>query len=370
MSWLKDDVKIVHEDVKQILSDAIEDYEQRTGKILQPAHIERSIIQTYAYRELLVRKGVNEAFLQTFPQFAVGLALDLCGEPFGCYRLRDKAARCVLRFSVEGEHSSILVPKGTEVMVTPELSFVTLTDDVITPLISYVEIEAEANQTGVVGNGWEIGRVKQLKRALNTDKTITVSNIDVTSGGIAEEDDEAYRERILQAPEAFNTCGSIAAYQYHTRAVSQEIVDVQVINGGGGKVNIYPLAVTGVPDRRLKQAIQTYLSPEHRRPLCDVVSVKDPIIRTYQIVAELTLLEGYREDIVKTKARDALLNYLASRTKKLGMDVVPSALMQVLRVEGVYDVAIQQPAKMVLNATEWANCTKVTINVNGVRQDG
>ena len=76
-----DDVKIVSEDVKQILADTIADYEKRTGKTLQPAHIERSIIQSYAYRELLVRKGINEAFLNTFPQFAKGLALDLCGEP-------------------------------------------------------------------------------------------------------------------------------------------------------------------------------------------------------------------------------------------------------------------------------------------------
>ncbi len=143
-----------------------------------------------------------------------------------------------------------------------------------------------------------------------------------------------------------------------------------MINGGGGKVNIYPLTVTGVPDERLKQAIIDALSPEHRRPLCDVVIVKDPIVQSYQIVAELTLLEGYREDIVKTKALDALQDYLAKRTKKLGMDVVPSALMQVLRVEGVYDVAIQQPTKMILNATEWANCTKITLNINGVRQNG
>ncbi|MBE2896729.1 baseplate J/gp47 family protein [Pasteurellaceae bacterium HPA106] len=366
----KQDVKIVHDNVKKILADSIADYEQRTGKTLQPAHIERLIIQTYAYRELLIRKGINEAFLQTFPQFATDLALDLCGEPFGCYRLRDKAARCVLRFSVSEAHDSILIPKGTQVAVTPELYFSTLTDDVITPLINYVEIEAQANLTGNIGNNWEIGRVKQLKSRLNTDKTVTVANIDVTSGGIASEDDEAYRERILAAPEAFSTCGSIAAYQYHTRAVSQAIVDVQVINGGGGKVNIYPLTVTGVPDLRLKNDITAYLSPEHRRPLCDVVTVKEPIVRAYQIVAELTLLDGYREDIVKTKARDALLDYLAKRTKRLGLDVVPSALMQVLRVEGVYDVVIRQPSKMVIQPTEWANCTKVTITVAGERQDG
>lgn len=370
VSQAREDVKIIADDVKVILAEAIADYEQRTGKTLQPAHIERSIIQTYAYRELLIRKGINEAFLQTFPQYASGLALDLCGEPLGCYRLRDKAARCVLRFSVSGEHESILIPKGTVVAVTDQLSFVTIADDVITPLISYVEIEAEATVTGILGNGWEIGRVKTLKSKLATDKEVTVTNIDITSGGIEEEDDDAYRLRILSAPEAFNTCGSVAAYEYYTRSVSQAIVDVAVITPAGGKVDIYPLTVTGVPDERLKNEIKQYLSAETRRPLCDVVTVKSPTVRSYQIIAELTLLQGYREDIVKTQARDALLNYLSTRTRKLGMDVVPSALMQVLRVDGVYDVVINQPTKMMIKATEWANCTAVTINVNGVRQDG
>lgn len=42
-------IKIIDDDVKTVLAEAIADYEKRTGKILQPAHIERSIIQTYAY---------------------------------------------------------------------------------------------------------------------------------------------------------------------------------------------------------------------------------------------------------------------------------------------------------------------------------
>ena len=106
-------IKIIDEDVKTVLAEAIADYEKRTGKTLQPAHIERSIIQTYAYREQLVRKGINHAFLQTLPQFATGIALDLCGEPMGCYRLSDQPAAVTLRFSVEGEHQAVVIPEGT-----------------------------------------------------------------------------------------------------------------------------------------------------------------------------------------------------------------------------------------------------------------
>lgn len=364
------DIKVVPEDVKQIIAESIAQYEKATGKVLQPAHIERLIIDVWAFRELLKRKGINEAFRQSFPQTATGIALDLCGETLGCYRLKDKAARTILRFSVKGEHASILIPKGTQVAISDDLYFVTQNDDVITPLISYVEIEAECNQTGSIGNGWEVGRVKTLKSRLHTAADVTVTNIDLSSGGLVEEDDDSYRKRILAAPEAFTTCGSIAAYDYHTRAASQAIADVNVATPRGGLVRITVLTKDGVTDNRLLSDIKTHLSAERRRPLCDTVEVQAPVKRNYQIRATLKLLDGYREDLVKTAARDALQNYLATKTKKLGMDVVPSAIISALRVEGVYDVTLQQPAKMVIAENEWANCTALSIEVEEGRTNG
>ncbi len=364
------DIKVVPEEVKQIIADSIAQYEKVTGKVLQPAHIERLIINTYAFRELLVRKGINEAFRQTFPQTATGLALDLCGETLGCYRLKDKPARTILRFSVKGDHASILIPKGTQVAISDDLYFVTKNDDVITPLISYVEIEAECNQAGTAGNGWEVGRVKTLKSRLNTESEVTVSNIDVSSGGLTEEEDDSYRKRILAAPEAFTTCGSIAAYDYHTRAVSQAIADVNVATPHGGLVRITVLTKDGITDNRLLSDIKSHLSAERHRPLCDTVEVQAPIKRDYQISATLKLLEGYREDIVKTAARDRLQEYLSTKTKKLGMDVVPSAIISALRVEGVYDVNLQQPSKMVIAENQWANCTALSIEIEEERSNG
>lgn len=366
----RNDIKAIPEEVKQVLAETIADYEQRTGKTLQPAHIERLIINVYAYRETLLRKGINEAFRQTFPQTANGIALDLCGEPLGCYRLKEKPARCLLKFEVSGEHRSIVIPKGTQVAVNDELYFSTLNDDVITPLISFVVIEAECNQAGLAGNGWELGRVKQLKSRLNTPHEVTVSNIDVPNGGLFEEEDEAYRKRILSAPEAFTTCGSVAAYDYHVRAVSQEIADVAVTNPRGGLVRIAVLAKNGLPTTRLLNDIRQSVSAERKRPLCDTVEVIAPTQRDYRIRANLTLLDGYREDVVRTNATNALQRYLSDKTKRMGLDVVPSAIISALRVEGVYDVALLEPSKMIVGETEWANCTAMTLNIIEERSDG
>ncbi|MDO4223761.1 MAG: baseplate J/gp47 family protein [Acinetobacter sp.] len=365
----RNDIQVVDADVKQILKDSIAQYEQHTGKTLQPAHIEQLLIHVYAYREMLTRQAMNEAFRQTFPQTAIGVALDLCGETFGCYRLQNKAARCILRFSVQGEHASIVIAKGTQVAVNDEIRFRTLNDDVITPLINYVDIEAECTQTGTVGNGWQIGQINRLQSPLPNvaASNISVHNIDIPSGGLVEEDDDAYRKRILAAPEAFSSCGSIAAYDYHARSVSQDIADVKVSTPQGGQVRITVLSKNGTADNRLLQDIQRHLSADKLRPLCDQVEVIAATRRDYRIDARLKLLSQYREDLVRTQAQNALQQFLSDKTRKLGVDIVPSAIIAALRVEGVYDVELIQPQKMLISEHEWANCTAINLTIDEQR---
>ena len=364
----KENVKIVSDDIKQILADTIADYEQRTGKTLQPAHIERSIIQSYAYREMLVRQGINHAFLQTFPQCATGLALDLCGEPMGCYRLSDQAAEVTLRFSVSGSHSAIVIPQGTLVGATDSLLFATQTEVRINPTEQYVDVTAICQTTGESGNGWQIGQVKTLKSELPTD--VTVSNIDVSANGIDSESDDDYRKRILLAPEAFTTCGSVAAYEYHTRSVSQVISDVVISTPQGGTVKVTVLTKHGLPSEILQEKIRHYIRGEKRRPLCDTVIVAAPERKSYRVVANLDLLATVAENEVKAKAETALRTYLSSRTQKLGLDIVPLDIQSVLKVAGVYNVHLTSPQLTELTPEQWAECESITININAERKDG
>ena len=364
----KDEIKIIADDVRTILADTIADYEQRTGKTLQPAHIERSIIQSYSYREQLVRKGINHAFLQQFPQFSTGLALDLCGEMMGSYHLKDQAASCILRFSVQGAHGDIVIPEGTQVQASDSLWFSTIAEIRIRATEQYADIEAVANLTGSMGNGWQAGQVKTLKTALNAE--VSVQNLDTTSGGIETESDDDYRVRILLAPEAFTTCGSIAAYQYHTRSVSQTIADVAVTTPVGGAVKLTILTKQGLPSASLLNQVSRYVSAEKRRPLCDTVQVVAPERVAYHIVANLDLLATYAENEVKQRAENALREYLSARTQKLGLDIVPLDIQTVLKVAGVYNVTLTSPALTELNEEQWAECEQFTLNINGVRKNG
>ena len=121
----REEVKIVDDDLAQTLAATIADYEQRAGKVLQPAHIERLLINTFAYREHLLRQQVNEAYRQQHPRFATGLMLDLCGDDVSTPRLQAQPALTTLRFTaVLSGLEQIAVPKGTRVNAG-QTSFVT-----------------------------------------------------------------------------------------------------------------------------------------------------------------------------------------------------------------------------------------------------
>ena len=112
----REELKAVSDDLTEILAQTIADYEAKSGKTLQPAHIERLIINTYAYREMLARKALNEAYRQQHPRFATGLMLDLCGDDVNTPRLEASASRCTIRFTLAASHDEpVVIPQSTQI---------------------------------------------------------------------------------------------------------------------------------------------------------------------------------------------------------------------------------------------------------------
>ena len=223
----REDVKVVSDDLSEILAQTIADYEARSGKTLQPAHIERLLINTYAYRETLARKAVNEAYRQQHPRFATGLMLDLCGDDVNTPRLSATAARCTIRFTLAaGQGGTVLIAQGTQIAAGATV-FQTTSSGTLSPAGRTLDLEAVCLQTGVSGNGFSAG---QINAPVNPIDGVSAANITVSAGGAAEESDDAYRRRILLAPESFSVAGPVGAYEYFARRVSPAICDVHVGN--------------------------------------------------------------------------------------------------------------------------------------------
>ena len=356
-------VKIVDDSPDTVLAEMIADYEQRTGKTLQPAHIERLLINTFAYRETLLRGQINESFRQQHPRFATGLMLDLCGDDVNTPRLNASAARCTLRFAAADFHSEVNIPVGT-LVGAGDVLFATIEQGQLTAGQPDTALLAECTTTGTRGNGWSIGQ-------------ISAANISVPTGGAEVESDEAYRERVLLAPERFSVAGSVGAYQYWARAVSPAICDVHVANAVdtsgnpiGGTVAVTVLTKTGAPTAELISQVQRELSGETKRPLCDTVLVYAPKVVDYTVDADLVLFTGANAAETKAAAEAAWAAFEAERRQKLGSDIVPLAISGCLKVAGVYNVILQSPSHTIIKPNQWARCVALNLRVLPEQQDG
>lgn len=365
-------LKIIDDDIGVIIRDIIKDYETRTGKTLQPAHIERLLINTFAYRELLLRKQINEAYRQQHVRYATGLMLDICGDDVGTPRLTAKPAVTTVQFSIEPTkigRTVIHLDKGTQV-VAGQIIFETTSQITLSATTPTATTQAVCTQTGIKGNGYEIGQINSL--AMPHSHDIKVANISPTMGGHETEDDDSYRERIFLAFERFSVAGSVGAYAYHARAVSADIIDVHVGNAKdnkgvdiGGTVQISLLTATGTASNELIRQVSDALSDDKIRPLCDTVIVSSAKKVDYTLQAELTLHTGANRDEVLTQARKAFLAYQNSQSQKLGVDIVPLNIAKALQVDGVYNVNILSPRLTVISPDSVAYCTNIQLTVAG-----
>ena len=73
-------------DPNSILADMIASFEASSGRTLQPAQVERLLIDLFAYRESLVRNAIQYAAQQNLLAFAIFPMIDYLGELVGVTR--------------------------------------------------------------------------------------------------------------------------------------------------------------------------------------------------------------------------------------------------------------------------------------------
>src|SRR6202042_3527596 len=79
-------------DPNLILADMIAEFEAASGRTLQPAQVERLLINLYAYRESLVRNAIQYTGQQNLLAFAAFPMLDYLGQLLGVTRLGAQGA--------------------------------------------------------------------------------------------------------------------------------------------------------------------------------------------------------------------------------------------------------------------------------------
>lgn len=414
----------ISRDIAAITKEMIAKYEADTGKTLQPAQLERILIDLVAYRENLLRISIQEAAKQNLVNFAIFPMLDYLGELVGVNRLQPVKATTVIRASMTAIKAfSVNVPVGTKIQSKDgKVIFATKNAGLIPAGQLYVDIPAECEIAGISGNAYLAG---EINTPVSTVSYINAfANTIETSGGADEEGDEALRKRIKEAPEQFSQAGSLGAYKFLTKSAHPDIVDVAVIaptgpakvnytvaavdyeliandegvvagehiaEGAvdytkgefslsfstapdflqttiptGGIVKIYPLTKAGNPTSAIIDAVENYLSPDTRRPLTDKVVVESPTKIDFSITANVVIYSNASAVDVQQMIEATLANYKTQMKSSLGKDIVPAQIIsRILSVQGVYNAELSAPDFQEIAENEWANCTAINVNITG-----
>lgn len=128
-------------------------------------------------------------------------------------------------------------------------------------------------------------------------------------------------------------------------------IDVSLTFDGAGHVDIYVLMADGtIATTEIKNAVLAACNESKVRPLADYVSVKDPGIVSYDIdftyyVPTDTTLSGAA---IQEAVNAAVEQYVAWQSGKLGRDINPDKLRDLLFHTGVKRIVLRSPSYTVL----------------------
>jgi phage-related baseplate assembly protein len=352
-------------DGDKILAERVSLYETLTGRTLQPAQVERLILNAGAYRELLMRQAINSALKQNLVATASAPILDYLGQLVGVSRLAPAYAEAVLRFQIDPANNGVVIPAGTRVQSKDgKATFATLEAIIVTAGQSVAETKAIVDTAGEIGNGYAIGAVSEL---LDPRPYVTsTANTSVTSGGAEQESDDALRLRIKLAPASFSNAGSEGAYIFFAKSANPLITDVAVTNPLPGSVELFPLISGGiVTPQSVLDDVYAACNDKKIRPLTDFVIVTAPTLLDYELTVEVTILAEAEPTTVAAAVEASVRAYTEQRAAGLGRDVKFSQVLSKCIVSGVYDVELVGFTDVIVPATSFAVCSAITVTIVG-----
>lgn len=370
-------IDFVNETFDSIETRMIVAWEALTGKTMMPASPERVVVGWVSAAIAQIYEKINFAANQNLLSEASGEYLDALSELYGNFpRPEPRAANTLMTFSVSSAAAAdITIPQGT--LVSDESGNIVFSTNYAATIpagqTSVSGIFATCTQLGTVGNGYAIGQINRFYGGFSGVDSCT--NTAPTQNGRDEMTDEAYRVYLKEQLAGYSAAGSKRAYEYIAKKANERIIDVCVASPDAGEVVLYALIDADNPTAAtsgIKAQILAACSADTVRPLTDTVSVDDPdavtyaIQFTYYIRADATQSSAEIDSMVSA----AVTEFVAWQGSKLGRDINPSKLMQMLMDTGVLArVDITYPVYAALsdgsdgNTPEYATCTsRITTN--------
>ena len=270
-----------------------------------------ALLETLAYRELLLRARINSSVKAMLLPFSSGSDLDNIVAIYGIERLKGEKPTAQCEFSLSMPRSSdTYLPKNL-ILRSENGKQATLKSETI----------IRANELKAVGMIVLDEFVKTGKEKCEYIQTPLPFGL---------------KERAVLSLERFSTAGSKKAYIYHALSANAKVEEASVLNGGPGIVKVYLKTSDMSEETRL--SVADYLSGEKVRPLTDTVIVENATIKNIEVMAELELTDMFLQDSIdkEIKASKASLS--------IGEDLNLSYVYSTLHKNGVYRARLITPS--------------------------
>ena len=278
---------------------------------------------------------------QSFPQTAQGEYLDHHATMRGLRRAQATKAVGVLRFSVkEAASADFSVPAETVCMTAEEQRFRTTEDAVLPMGALYVDVPAEAVESGRNGN------VARGTITILTDCPVAITgctNPAAFAGGSDAEDDENLRVRILDSYQRLPN-GANAAWYEKTAMDHDGVAAAKAIGRarGIGTVDVYITTEAGIPGEELLAQVQEDL--QEKREIAVDVQVRAPEMAEVAISAQVETAAGAAFESVQSRIEQAVTAFFGGHM--LGKSVRVAELTSLIfQQEGVENVRLLSPAE-------------------------
>lgn len=369
----KPDIQYVNTDTKELVNLLIKGYESIANKRLYPADPLRLFILWVADIMVQQRVLIDYSAKQNIPRFAEGKYLDNLVEFLNntIKRLPPQAATTRIRYTLSTKReTATVIPKGSRSTVDGKIFFET-TKDLVIPIGEIAgDIEAVCAVAGEIGNGFLPGQISKIVDFVPYLEKI--ENLTATAGGADTESDDSLYSRYREALSTYSTAGPEGAYRFYAKTANASIADVKTVSPTPGVAEIRVLMKDGrLPEEETIKAIEKLLSAEDIRPLTDKVVVKAADKVGYKIdISYYGFKHGQLSaEGIEKAAKYAVEKYKAWQSEKMGRDINPSKLNQMLMEEGIKRVEIRQPQFKEVSDTAVAIAESTNLINGGVEDE-
>ena len=316
-AWLEDqDAETIHARMMQNLPDDIDDTEGGfPWDFTKPTALEKA--------ELLEFHMMETTKIMHY-MFSYGIYLDYHARAVGITRKEASRASGVLQ--ITGSPGTI-IPNGFLFAVpasgdTAAITFYTTEESTIS-LDGVADVPIQASETGTIGNVAADTIIIMVSPSISGIEKIT--NLESTSGGAAEEDDESLRSRIGEICEASDASfvGCDNDYIRWAKEING-VGDVIVIPewNGPGTVKVVVMDANGTPaNPKIITDVENHImAPQNRRarlaPIGATVTITAPTTVDVNVACDLTIATGENYTAIVANIGESLKDYFETAQKE------------------------------------------------------